>query len=417
MERWVRTDRANERRVARSLRGGKQAVRSRYARLMQVEIKHGYYAGAGLGGLCPDFAALPLPPTADLMGALGLLLLREPAGFSVLYDVTRAEGLFWYLRQHGTPPLGGGAANGHWTRLSFALSLTNLRFVNFTDIPVGTDPNSENFYFTNQDAHRLDGGHPVLLTRGDRVDAAALLPVVGPELRVETPPEVIAVIARDIAGKIVLDVPRCVEPPAGPPVCRNFVFLDFGRLDEGRYTIETVEKSGRPRSRREVLYTIAAPIPLCFIDLMLTRPTANATGIYPVQNLYPESQTSIREVRYELGFEARETYWRYYIQPPPHQRLEDLAIETAGTMPPVGFAGPDEVELVSGGLAYRFVSQQSLRLHRRSPYRFRLMGRAMRTVTGDDVLARRLAVAGPDQVLPEPEGALLKTYSDIFVSI
>ena len=416
-DRWIRTDRSAERRAERPVRDRDRDARpGRYARLMQVDIRHGYYAGSGTGDECPDFAARPTPPTSGLMRALGLLFRPEPAGFSVLYDVARADGLFWYLRQHGTPPDGVGERQ-HWTRLSFVLSLTNLRFVNFTNIPVQTNPNSRNFYFTNQDAHHADGGR-IVLTHSDHVDGRTL-PVVGPQVRVETPEGVFEVLARDIAGETVITVPRCVSQPSSPPsppVCRNFVFLDFSTLPEDKYTIETIGSASLPR---EILYTVAAPVPLCFIDLLLTRPTATATGIYPVRDLYPETATTIKPLRYELRFEARATYWRYYIQPPPHQQLEDLAIETMGPNPPVAFAGPVPVRLVNGGLAYRFVSEEALVLQRRSPYRFRLKGRrAMRTVSGDDVLAQRLAVASTEQVVPQREAdASFKSYSDIYVSV
>jgi len=197
MESWIRTDRAGER---RSRSGGVPRGRNRYARLMQVVVQHGYYAQPGSDGLCPDFIARPTPPTRELMRSLGLLFQPEAAGFSVLYDTGRAEGLLWYLRQHGTPP--DYAEGRHWTRLSFVLSLTNPSFVNFTEIPVDTNPTQQNFYFTNQDAHRT-AADQIVLNQGAWVDDAALLPVEGPEIRVETPPDVDEVVVLDIAGEPV----------------------------------------------------------------------------------------------------------------------------------------------------------------------------------------------------------------------
>src|SRR4051794_14977872 len=106
MEQLVRTDRPGERRVRRGTTArSSDTTRGRYARLMQVAIRHSYYGDDA----CHDFIAQPTPPTRELMRSLGLLFQREPTGFSVLYDVGRAEGLFSYLRQQGTPP---GAGEG-----------------------------------------------------------------------------------------------------------------------------------------------------------------------------------------------------------------------------------------------------------------------------------------------------------------
>jgi hypothetical protein len=391
----------------------------RAARLMQVDIRHAYYADALSEGQCPDFGVCPTPPTAELMRSLGLMFLAEPAGFSVLYDVTRADGLCWYLRQHGTPP-DGGPTGQYWTRLSFALSPTNPAFINFTDVPIGINPTAQNFYFSNQMAHRW--GAEILLNEGERVDGAALLPVAGPEVRVETPPGVKAVTAFDIAGDPVMTVPRCVPVPGSPPseVCRDFVFLDFKTLPEDKYTIECLAESGSPPiSAQPMLYTLAAPIPLCFIDLLFSKPTADSAGIYPVDLFPVDGVPTVTPVRYALRFAARSTFWRYYIVPQPQrEQLEDLAIETLGDAPPVVFTGPQKVRLVTGAPAYRFVSEARLLLQQQSPYRLRLKGWPKRAHGAEDVLMRRLPVAASRQVLPEGgRDAPDQNYSDIYVYV
>lgn len=443
MDEWIRRDRANQYRVKRNHEGEDLgAARNRYARLMQVDIRHGYYAEAGETGACPDFRAAPTPPTRELMRSLGLLFLNESAGFSILYEPARAEGLYWYLRQHGTPP-NGGKESQYWTRLSFVLSLKNLSFINFTEIPIDTNPTQQNFYFTNQDAHDLldqaaPQVGPAILNKNKWVDGAALLPVEGPELRVRTPPDVKEVVVLDIAGQPVLAEFRCVPTQASPPtqVCRDVVFLDFTTLPEDKYVIEYVMQPGAtPLLSRPILYTVAEPIPLCFIDLLFTKPSETADGVYPV-GLYPEVDTNddphkaaagnpetksgaIRPVRYMLRFEARATYWRYYIVPQPQrEELEDLAIEPVGDTPPVSFSGPTRVRLATGALAYRFVSNDRLLLRQHSSYRFRLRGWTRRAPASDDILVACLPVASSKQVLPEGGTAHpTETYSDIYVYI
>lgn len=390
---------------------------NRYARLMQVEIYHGYYATAeSPKGPCPDFNARPAPQTAELMRSLGLLFLPEPTGFSILYDPNRAEGLFWYLRQHATPSRRRRRPE-HWTRLSFILSLNNLSFINFTEMPIDTNPSQQNFYFTNQNAHRTDSGADVLLTTGDWVDGSALLPVEGPEVRVETPPGVEEVVAYNIAGEPVLVERRCVPVKASPPeeVCRNAVFLDFSKLGEDKYEIEVI---GDVVQRWPILYTAPAPIPLCFVDLLFSNPTGRKADFYPVRHLYPEDKTAIVPMRYTLNFRPRETFWRYNIVPQPQRaELDDLAIETEGGLQEIPFFGPEIVTLVDGALAYRFVSGKLLPTLQRSFLRFRLKGRSPRAPVIDDVLVKRLPVAASNQLVPSPRGDILENYSDMYVYV
>ena len=350
------------------------------------------------------------------MKSLGLLFMAEPTGFSVVYDVRKAEGLCSYLRKHGIP-LDGGGEDQYWTRLSFVLSLNNPYFVNFTDIPVGTNPSEQNFYFTNQQAHRLDG--EVILNEGERVDGAALLPVEGPEIKVATPEGVERVVVRDIAGVPVLVEPRCVPTSVSPPteVCRPTVFLEFRALREDKYVIDTVAVTDT--LSRPILYSVAEPNPLCFIDLLFSRPTETAEGIYPVDLELANPSESIQTVHYALRFKARSTYWRYYIVPEPQrEELEDLVIETVGEQLQVPFTGPTPARLANGARAYRFVSDERLLLRQRSSYRFRLNGWMRRSLPTGDPLIARMAVAASTQILPEGAGVDGEPiYSDIYVYV
>jgi hypothetical protein len=213
-----------------------------------------------------------------------------------------------------------------------------------------------------------------------------------------------------------------VPVPGSPPseVCRDFVFLDFKTLPEDKYTIECLAESGsQPASVRPMLYTLAEPIPLCFVDLLFSKPIMESAGIYPVDLFPADSAPAITPIRYALRFAARSTFWRYYIVPQPQrEQLEDLAIVTLGDAPPVAFSGPHKVRLVTGVPAYRFVSEERLLLQQQSLYRLRLKGWPKRAYGADDVLVRRLPVAASKQVLPEggrdePE----RNYSDIYVYV
>src|SRR5262245_44583373 len=121
-------NRAQERRVFEAPRKADRshtpvAPGSRYAVLAQVSIRNNYYNNSD--ARCPDFQVYPTFATRYLMATLGLLLKDEGIGFSVLYDENRQENLFHFLRQQEKEETQDRNVKSVWTRLSFALSLTN----------------------------------------------------------------------------------------------------------------------------------------------------------------------------------------------------------------------------------------------------------------------------------------------------
>lgn len=362
-----------------------------YERLAQVLIRHTYYNASA--DSCPDFDVSPTPASAALMGDLGLLFRHEKTGFSVLYDVARADVLLDYLARQG------GETHQCWTRLSFTLTLNNPYFINFTDVPIDVNPSAQNFYFTNREA-RADGGR-VVLNAGEGVAGGELLKVAPAQVALRVGTDVTEVIVTDLSGEEVIRQKGCphVSPPAAPESC--VVFLDFSGLPEDKYFIEFV--GGETGIKFPVLYTVPSPSPLCFIDLFFTDPDASAEGVYPVRDLYTPGR-KIVSVGYELGFRARSTTWNYFIVPQPRaERFEELRIETVSE-PPVKFAGPCRVLLPNGADAYRFSSAEGLLLQQQSGYRFRLLGRRG-LMMSEGVLVETMPVASSRQVTPLSRGA------------
>jgi hypothetical protein len=227
----------------------------------------------------------------------------------------------------------------------------------------------------------------------------------------------------DISGEVVICRPRCVpisalkekDPSAitckeakdctdGDPKCRctNTIYLDFSPLPEDKYTVELKPLLGA----EEILYTASYPLPLCFIDLLFTRPTAEEPGIYPVENLFPKEATSIVPVNYEIRFNRRATFWNYYVVPPPRERYEHLFIRSE---PPVEFAGPCCVHLPDATTAYRFLSKSPIPLQEEATFELQLRNRVM--PGHDDVIVKRLPVASVPQVLPERQADVCQSLA------
>jgi hypothetical protein len=171
--------------------------------------------------------------------------------------------------------------------------------------------------------------------------------------------------------------------------------------------VDKIGYDGRPvRPSHTVLYTLADPIPIAFVDLLFTNPTGDAPGVYPVRDLFSPA-ARIQPTDYALDFGARACTWVYDVAPrSARQPLEGLRIEGPS---PVRFAGPVDVRLADGRPAYRFRSEMPLALAQQPRIELRLLGR--RAPVGlDAVLMDRLPAASAGQVEPDeaaaPEGGL-----------
>lgn len=420
------------------------AQRLYYIRLMRVAIQHTYYNLSNAE--CPDFTISPTPSTSALMRDLGLLFQSEPSGFSILYNEKQKSSLISYLKRQGdpepsTPPLNTAQKKTEiWTRLSFTLALNNPYFINFTDIPFDIDPGQQNFYFTNQGAHKGRGGE-IILNSGDYVkgvEGLDLLNVVASQCPVDVSKSIREVIVKDISGQVVLCERRCVPSPAQkrpslatcdypvtspPPTlqCRDTIFLDFSSLPEDKYRITKVFNEDMQGAEEELmpldgeyLYTTSSPTPLCFIDLLFTNPTKDAPGIYPVRNL-SQPEPEIISVTYQLKFRTRAPFWTYYIVPQPQrEKFENLRIETVEPKKSksINFSGPCCVYLANGAKGYRFISEKAIPLRQQAEYQFRLLGQHD-LMTHDGVIVDKMPVASRQQLLRDHVTVLLDVNNNL----
>jgi hypothetical protein len=336
---------------------------------------------------------------------VGLQFRDEGTGFSVLYDERRAGALLDYLRRQERPR--PAPAHQVWTRLSFALVARDRLFVNVTRMPLATNPAERNFYFTNRCARAMEPGGPLLLNPPGCPEGGDLVDVVGPQVVRRTPADVERVEVRDVSGEVVLCMPRCVRRSPDDPrlVCTPRVTLDLSLLPEDLYVIEKVGYGGRPvRPPRTVLYTLADPVPIAFVDLLFTSPRGGPDSAYPVRDLFSPAARVV-PTDYALEFDARACTWVYDVAPRDARRpLEGLRIEAA---PPVRFEGPVDVRLADGSPAYRFRSEVPLVLEQQPRLALRLLGR--RAPVGlDGVLMERMPAASAREVEPPAleDGAL-----------
>jgi hypothetical protein len=336
-----------------------------YKTLMQVDVFNTFYNESG--DRCADFRIYPTATTQSMMKSLGLLFREQSTGFSVLYNDCREEGLIQYLRKHGSEANGGQTE--YWSKLSFIVALHNPLFVNFTDLPFNLDLTARNVYLSNNLAH-LDNDE-IILNENSYVSSwhGNFIEVIPAKYAVPFTIEVARqtidateIKVTSISGEIVFHVTR--------KAAVDMAYLNFAAVPEGRYTISWLTGTDVV-FQNPVIYTTAYPTPLCFIDLLFSRPAKDAQGIYPVK--LDAEKSTITSVLYHLKFKARDIHWVYWIVS-SSQPVENMRIKAEGDSN-IHFYGPIQGLIPTGETAWSFVSDRVIPLQERSPLRFKLVDR------------------------------------------
>lgn len=396
---------------------------NRFKLLFSVTVSHTYYTQDS--GLCPDFQVVPTQATAKLMATLGLAFKSERAGFSVFYQTEMLNGIFDYLRrEEQADPMN----RGFWSRLTFLMKVVNPEFVGVTALPLCLTEARANLYGCNLEAHLPD--RPVveefegmaLLAPGDFMHGDALYELIGNELDLTIPPEAKRVTVSDISGAVVLFWPntpdeKLLDESAG----EKHVIIDLSTLPHDLYTIALEDAKFRPivikdRYPFTKLYVPPDGGSMALLDMLFTKPDRKKKGLYPIPPMFGKTNPpadKCGELRYRLSFEARRTYWRYYVVSQVPGRLAGLKIEGPGAQ----FGEQAKpVKLPDGSRARLFTTDTALPLRQKSAQRFQLTG-SRRDPGGQDnaILRLRLPVAPPAPVWPADESAA--GTSEMFVYV
>ncbi|WP_066796736.1 hypothetical protein [Sphingomonas soli] len=396
-----------------------------YKRLLTVTFTHTYYTQDR--GLCGDFRATPSDATSQLMASLGLAFKNEGTGFAVFYQPDKLSNLIEYLRREARQP----GASGFWTRMTFLLELTNPEFVGITSLPIQTKLSRVNLFGCNLDAHprearaRDTGPGVALLAPGNYMGGEALHEIVGASVALTVPPETRRVVVTDLSGAVVLPAPGTKDVAifdGSTPDDPKHASLDFSSLPHDFYTIslqganrEPIDAPGYPR---EVLYVPPDGGNMVLLDLLFTQPEPESGGIYPLPSLFGAvpRPADCGGIAYELAFEARRTYWQYYVVSQiPGSQLQD--VEIAG--PGAEFeADAQPVRLPDGSLATLFNADTPLPLRQKSGQHFHLKG-TRRDASGhkNRIALSRLPVAPAAPVWPGPADESATGTSEIFVYV
>jgi hypothetical protein len=411
--------------ASRSFTYAPPRLSNRYQRLFSVIFTHNYYTQNQ--GLCADFDVVPTEATSQLMASLGLILRNEGTGFSVLYQPANLDDLIGYLRREAQNP---EVQTGFWTRMTFLLLLNNPAFVGVTALPIQTKQSVVNLFGCNLQAHSdkseaSPGPVVAMLAQGRYMGGDALRDVVSGEVTLVVPPATHRVIVTDLSGKTVLPSPGADDVTlfdGATPASPKRVWLDFTSLPNDYYTISLEAVDGEPIENaiypREVLYVPSGGDSMVLLDFLFTQPEPDSGGIYPIPPLFHADPrpAEFDRLTYRLAFDARETYWQYYVVSQiPGSRLRDVEISGPGAE---FEAEPDPVRLPDGSLATLFTTGTPLPLREKSAQRFRLEG-LRRDASGHEnaISVARLPVAPAAPVWPGPVGESATGTSEMFVYV
>lgn len=142
-------------------------IQLKYTELFSVEFIHDFYSG----GICGDLRAEPAAATRDQLKSLGWILRRENGRFTVLAEVSGADGNDRPLLKR---PLRKDV------KLIFSLYLDQPNLPNFSELPLRTSP-GERYYFSNLN-RRVEAGRNLMTSPESAppyVSAADLTPMKG----------------------------------------------------------------------------------------------------------------------------------------------------------------------------------------------------------------------------------------------
>ena len=392
---------------------------SRYTRFFSVTITHNYYTQEK--GLCPDFRVAATPATRRLMSSLGLVLKDDGTGFSVYYTPDSLPKICTYLRREAHVP--GGDDSGFWSRLTFLLELVNPEFVGITALPIAVKTSKWNLYGCNRQAHK--DSETVLLPPKRYLDGQSLYRTVGSDVTLEKlPVRTSKVFVTDISGTTLIS--GTTKPEKGAQVqifgARDkpkTALIDLSTLPNDLYTINVVDHAGRPVGKpypQTVLY-VPPGDSMVLLDMLFTQPERGSPGVYPITPLHggkPPNPKQCGNVTYHLPFDARSTYWQYYVASEvTGAKLTDLSIRGKGAK----FKQGKAVTLPNGSKADLFVSDSPLPLRQKSPQSFQLSG-VRRDPNGQEnaVALARLPVAPGAPVWPAEHEPVSGT-SEIYVYV
>lgn len=342
-----------------------------YQTLFTINTRHHYYKEAR--GTVFQFK--PTPSTEALLKKMNLVTRTEQGSLSVLYDLKSLERIEKYLTENPA------------TRLQFYLTVTEPYFINITEIPA--EGVGKIIYLRNKDT-QAPLSQDKIVSKKDIYPVYTSSFVYQNQQRSET-----QITLKNAQGEVIWENKMAAGQKTSLPLKENGTGLYFFYEND-----KEIEK---------FIYLVSESVilPLALVEIDFQGELAKQL-LAQIRN-----QEIFSPWQFEIQFQARMTYWKYFIVPKYENGLEDLSIEAGKTK--VTFKGPSKALTPNGQNAYLFESAEALHIQQAGQYEFQLVQNRDNKGKKNQRIIQRLPLAGLSTIHPESREENTKIYSEIYV--
>jgi hypothetical protein len=342
-----------------------------YHTLLSIKTKHHYYKDDSGGG----FQLKPTSQTQTILQKMGMMGKLSDGQFHILYDVGKIERVEKYFTENT------------YLSLQFLLYSHEPYFINITEIP--SEGVGKVLYFTNK-------GEEKYLSQQDGVSANDFYTYRGESSSYQNnQKKSIELSLKNNKGEEIWKK-TLAENEKSILSMQNFPF--------GLYSL-----SENSKEIEKFVYLVKefAQMPLALVEIDFQNKLSK-TLLSKIRN-----QEIFSPWRFEIQFESRQTYWKYFIVPKYENSLEDLSIDTGKTK--IDFKGPSNAQLPNGQAAYLFESSQTLPIQQAGQYEFQLIQNKDNKGKKNKRMVQRLPLARANAIRPVSRDVSSKIYSEIYV--
>lgn len=343
-----------------------------YKDLFSFRIKHSFYQSEQ----CNDFIIVPTPQTHAFMQRADMLCKIRSNGLDVRYNAQRQEVLALVLAEEPS------------FKLSFACFLKNPLFFNFTELPVEFKGLGLYWHNLKPSPEKQAGDTVYRLTPSVKVASEDLLPYIHNLSQQRYADGRHELLLENLQSKKKTTIQwEGVQAPS-LPMMQTGVYEAFADAQKQGHFLN--------------VWTDRAALPFAWLDISLEE------GTKPIFK-----DGKVEAVQYEVCFNARSTFWRYFIFPRYLKDFSQLNITGERDLANV-FEFKDK-RIVANQEAYCFESKKSFSMAERSSLAFQLLklqnGGIPRKVL------ERLPVASYEAIKPSSREKKSIIFSEIFVYV
>jgi hypothetical protein len=350
---------------------------------IEIEISYNTFLGAELSHqyfgdeTAEVFTWSPTPDTVQLWRKMGLLFRLEKDGWVILNASDLRDNFIKVLENQAN------------IKFCFYLYFTNPYFLHYTDLPL--ESKGKALYLTPQKNNYLHSQ--------ESASEAELLPTRPAYFQIHQLAKNAEISLKNEAGQTVFSTQADAN---------GIATLDLKEVELGKLTLFENNKV-----KESFLYLNAPSLSGQRLIAWVEIPLSQAMRDNYLKALRTEE--AIDYQGFKLSFNARATYWKYYLIPKYHESLKQTSVETGDKQ--INFGEPKIENAPNGVSAICFESNVPLLLQKKSPYSFQLFKKKDNKGNNVNLLLRKLPYPSIEMLKPASREAKAKIYSEMVIYV